>query len=65
MKLLKKDTLARKVEGLERIIDFLRSRSDNEATTVLARLRLGDRVEDVAMSLPAITSPGASFKPPM
>lgn len=65
MKLLKKDTLARKVEGLERIIDFLRSRSDNEATTVLARLRLGDRVEDVAMSLPAITSPGASFKPPI
>ncbi|KAL6710145.1 hypothetical protein ACN47E_009936 [Coniothyrium glycines] len=64
MKLLKKDTLARKVEGLERIIDFLRSRSDNEATTVLARLRLGDRVEDVAASLPPISSAAASFKPP-
>lgn len=66
MKLLRKDTLTRKVEGLERIIDFLRSRTDNEATTVLARLRLGDRVEDVAMSLAQVPSPAASsFRPPM
>lgn len=64
MKLLKKDTLSRRVEGLERIINFLRSRPDDEATNVLAKLRLGDRVEDVANSLPPTASSGALFKSP-
>jgi hypothetical protein len=64
MKILKRDTLARKVEELERIIDFLRSKSDNEATTVLAKLRLGDRVEDVAKFLPAASPSAGLLKPP-
>lgn len=56
MKLLKRDGMAIKVEELERIISALRSGTDLHASTVLARLRLGERLEDVAKSLPPTTS---------
>lgn len=56
MKLLKRDSMSNKIEELERIINALRSGTDLHASTVLARLRLGERVEDVAKSLPASSS---------
>lgn len=53
-----------KVEELERIVNFLRSGSDLQASTVLARLRLGERVEEVAKSVPAMASSSTLSKPP-
>lgn len=52
MKLLKRESMSSRVEELERIMNVLRSGSDIEASTLLARLRLGERVDDVARSLP-------------
>ncbi len=54
MKLMKRDGLANRLEELERIVNVLRSGSDHQASNVLARLRLGDRVEDLASSLPVV-----------
>lgn len=51
MKLLKRDGISSRVEELDRVIYALRSGSDFHASTILARLRLGERVEDVAKSL--------------
>ncbi|KAF1850324.1 uncharacterized protein K460DRAFT_382075 [Cucurbitaria berberidis CBS 394.84] len=53
MKLLKRDSVSGRLNELERIVASLRSGSDSQASTILARLRLGERVEDVAISLPA------------
>lgn len=53
MKLLKRDGLAGRYEGMERVINALRSGSDSQAVTLLARLRLGERVDEVAKTLPA------------
>lgn len=39
--------------NLENLVALLRTGSDVEASTVLARLRLGDRVEDVVQALQA------------
>ncbi|KAH9876439.1 hypothetical protein J1614_003570 [Plenodomus biglobosus] len=64
MKLLKRDSMSGKVDELERIVNFLRSGSDLQASTVLARLRLGERVEEVAKSLPATSSTSGQSKPP-
>jgi len=64
MKLLKRDNMSGRVEELERIVNFLRSSSDLQASTVLARLRLGERVEEVAKSLPVAPSPLGPSKPP-
>lgn len=55
MKLLKREGMSSRVEELERIMNVLRSGSDIEASTLLARLRLGERVDDVARSLPPTT----------
>ncbi|KAJ4983975.1 bZIP transcription factor [Stagonosporopsis vannaccii] len=52
MKLLKRESMSSRVEELERVMNVLRSGSDIEASTLLARLRLGERVDDVARSLP-------------
>lgn len=52
MKLLKRESMSSRVDELERVISVLRSGSDIEASTLLARLRLGERVDDVARSLP-------------
>lgn len=52
MKLLKRESMSSRVGELERVMNALRSGSDIEASTLLARLRLGERVDDVARSLP-------------
>lgn len=39
--------------NLESLVDLLRTGCDVEASTVLARLRLGDRVEDIVQPLHA------------
>ncbi|KAI8931522.1 hypothetical protein NX059_011181 [Plenodomus lindquistii] len=64
MKLLKRDSMSGRVEELERIVNFLRSGSDLQASTVLARLRLGERVEEVARSLPVAPPTSGQSKPP-
>lgn len=64
MKLLKRDSLSIRVDELERVVNFLRSSSDLQASTVLARLRLGERVDEVARSLPAAPSSAGQSKPP-
>ncbi|UPX20557.1 uncharacterized protein EKO05_0010785 [Ascochyta rabiei] len=48
--------MSSKVEQMERVINALRSGSDLQASTLLARLRLGERVDDVANSLPTSAS---------
>jgi uncharacterized membrane-anchored protein len=63
MKLLKRDGLSSKAEEMERVINALRSGSDIQASTLLARLRLGERVEDVAKYVPATTSSISSSVP--
>lgn len=56
MKIIKRDGLSSRLEESERIINALRSGSDDEASNILARLRLGERVEDVASFLQANVS---------
>lgn len=53
MRLLKREGTSGRVIELERIVSSLRSGSDFQASNILARLRLGERVEDVANSLAA------------
>jgi uncharacterized protein (DUF433 family) len=57
MKLLKRDSLSNRIDEMERIINLLRSGSDIEASTVLARLRLGERMEEIAKHLPLAPIP--------
>ncbi len=64
MKLLKKETMSSRVEELERVMNVLRSGSDIEASTLLARLRLGERVDHIARSLPATPSTMLVSDPP-
>ena len=54
MKLLKRDGASGRLEELERVMNVLRSGSDIEASTLLARLRLGERMDNIARSLPPI-----------
>ncbi|KAF2998524.1 hypothetical protein E8E13_004587 [Curvularia kusanoi] len=56
MKLLKRDSASGRVEELERVMNALRSGSDIEASTLLARLRLGERVDDIAKTLAPTSS---------
>jgi hypothetical protein len=56
MRLVKKDNTSNRFEEMERVMNVLRSGSDTEATNILARLRLGERLEDVAGSLMPSTS---------
>ncbi|XP_014554700.1 hypothetical protein COCVIDRAFT_104348 [Bipolaris victoriae FI3] len=64
MKIMKRDSMTGELEDLKRIINFLRSGTDDQATAILARLRLGDTPEDVAKSLSLVPSPAASTQPP-
>ena len=64
MKLLKRDSMSSRVEEMERVMNVLRSGSDIQASTLLARLRLGERMEDVAKSLPPTTSTMFVSNPP-
>ncbi|KAJ8115371.1 hypothetical protein OPT61_g2966 [Boeremia exigua] len=56
MKLLKRESMSNRVEELERVMNVLRSGSDIEASTLLARLRLGERVDHIARTLPSTAS---------
>lgn len=56
MKLLKRDSISSRVEEMERIMHVLRSGSDTQASTLLARLRLGERMDVVAKTLPQTPS---------
>lgn len=56
MKLLKRDSASGRAEELERVMNALRSGSDIEASMLLARLRLGERVDDIAKTLAPTTS---------
>lgn len=49
---------------MERVINALRSGSDVQASFLLARLRLGERVDDVAKTLPATAASMLVSKPP-
>lgn len=64
MKLLKRDGMSSRVDEMERVIHALRSGSDIQASTLLARLRLGERVEAVAKTVPATTSSILVSNPP-
>lgn len=55
MKLLKREGTSSRLEELERVMNVLRSGSDIEASTLLARLRLGERVDNIVRSLPPTT----------
>lgn len=55
--------MAGRAEELERIIVALRAGTDVQASTLLARLRLGERVEDIARSLPATSLNTTVFSP--
>lgn len=63
MKLLKRESTSGRVEELERVMSALRSGSDIEASTLLARLRLGERVDEIAKSLAPATSMFAGNPP--
>lgn len=52
MRLLKKETMSGKAEEMERVIKALRTSTDDQASAVLARLRIGDRLEDIIKTLP-------------
>jgi hypothetical protein len=65
MKIMKRESMAPELDDLRRIVTSLRLGTDNQAATVLARLRLGETPENVAKSLPATAaSPTISFQPP-
>jgi hypothetical protein len=64
MKYLRRENMAGRVDDMERVIQALRTGSDHEASTILARLRLGDSVDDMAKYLPAsVSSSGGSGFP--
>jgi hypothetical protein len=56
MRLVRKDNTSGRFEEMGRVMNVLRSGSDTEATSILARLRLGERLEDVAGGLMPTTS---------
>lgn len=64
MKLLKRESMSSRVEELERVMNGLRSGTDIEASTLLARLRLGERMDMIAKSLPPTTSSMLVSSPP-
>lgn len=64
MKLLKRESMSGRIEELERVMNTLRSGSDIEASTLLARLRLGERMETIAKSLPPTTPSMLVSNPP-
>jgi len=64
MKILKRDGISTRADEMERVIRALRTTSDAEAATILARLRIGERVDDLAKSLPPFLSSPVPTKPP-
>lgn len=64
MKLLKREGMSSRLEELERVLNVLRSGSDIEASTLLARLRLGERMDNIAKSLPPAAPMLHVSKPP-
>ncbi|KAH6629089.1 hypothetical protein C7974DRAFT_180923 [Boeremia exigua] len=64
MKLLKREGMSSRFEEVERVMSVLRSGSDIEASTLLARLRLGERVDNIARSLPPTASMMLVSTPP-
>lgn len=44
------EVLQRSLETLQLLVNLLRTESDEAATTILARLRLGDIIEDIVAS---------------
>jgi hypothetical protein len=63
MKLLKRETMSGRVEEIERLIRALRTGSDDEASALLARLRIGDRLDDIVRELPSLSSTIVSRPP--
>ncbi|KAF2825204.1 hypothetical protein CC86DRAFT_40346 [Ophiobolus disseminans] len=53
MKMLKRDDMSSRAEETERVLRALRTSSDVQAANLLARLRIGERVEDLAKDLPS------------
>ncbi|KAH8711893.1 hypothetical protein GQ44DRAFT_730955 [Phaeosphaeriaceae sp. PMI808] len=61
MKLLRRESVINRAEELEHVIRALRTGSDEQASAILARLRIGDQVHEVAKELsPTTLSPMAS-----
>jgi hypothetical protein len=61
---MKGDSTIGELEDLKRIVTALRSRTDDQAASILARLRLGELPGDVAKALPTTASPTASSQTP-
>jgi hypothetical protein len=64
MKLLKRESMSGRAEEMERVIKALRTGSDDQASAVLARLRIGDRLDDIVKTLPPSTFSTVVSKPP-
>jgi hypothetical protein len=63
MKLLKRDGMSSRAEEMERVIRALRTVSDDQASVILAKLRIGDRLDDIAKGLPPPTLSPVVSKP--
>jgi hypothetical protein len=63
MKLLKRETMSGRAEEVDRIIKVLRTGSDDEASALLARLRIGDRLDEIVRGLPPLSSTMVSRPP--
>jgi hypothetical protein len=62
MKLLKRESMSGRAEEMQRVITALRTGSDDQASAILARLRIGDRLNDVLKELPSsVSSPVVSL----
>jgi hypothetical protein len=64
MKLLKRESMSGRAEEMERVIRALRTGSDDQASAILARLRIGDSLTDVLNELPSSASSSIVSKPP-
>jgi hypothetical protein len=64
MKLLKRESMSGRAEEMGRVIKALRTGSDDQATAVLARLRIGDRLDDIIKALPPPSFSPEVSKPP-
>jgi hypothetical protein len=63
MKLLKRESMSGKAEEIERLIKALRIGSDDQTSTILARLRIGDDITDILKGLPSSISPPTVGEP--
>jgi hypothetical protein len=58
------ESMSSRTEDMERILNALRSGTDTQSTNVLARLRLGEQVEEVAKTLPPVAHSVGMGAPP-